>query len=603
MPFARVRVFEMGSLLEPEQADVTGAVKVMLLPTTRTLMLEWAPPSLPLERLLPYRKRYHVHLGANAEAEARSRLANLGFDRGRSLRDRVRSYQRTFHRPVTGELSDAEAELRAHHDDGMMPPIVPSPTSGQGFSSLVDKTGSSDELGERANSRFSAFAAAAQAPAMAGAGASSQGAAVPGHGHVEVLVDMKGPSGTVPEDLHIVARNVHTSEVRQPSLKLELLFSYTWASFYSLPAGTWEVFASAPAQSGRRTVTVTNGSYEWIEVDLSPLVERRRLSIFSFVSRFWNKHTDKIDIAELDRLKAGRVDDFTLVHVFNPGPNGECEFDLRFKVLERRLPGKRELYLHTLSRELHRRGVQFLAGYAITDESDHAGARSNYLNLVANPGPSKELPGATANAISDHADAIVKRVREFGFDGVSFDIEIDTLVDSVHGAGARLLVTEVAKQLPIVTYFTGAFTKIVKVGDAMDHMGAFPFTLANAGPNIVALPMCFDAGGSTGYGPHTAAKVVRCVDFGLTQTTAAKIQPAIRDRQSPEDDPTLPTHVTDFGAVATEMASRGVGMAVKGTLNDMLKRAKGYDGTLSPGAEAPGKAGNPVHAPLRSDLP
>jgi len=151
--------------------------------------------------------------------------------------------------------------------------------------------------------------------------------------------------------------------------------------------------------------------------------------------------------------------------------------------------------------------------------------------------------------------------------------------------------------MPIVTYFTAAF-----LGPAVDnvaHMAAFPYSFSKTRSNLVAIPMCFDAGGDKGVGPFSKGTIVKTVELALKETTPTSVQVVVRDR-TPDDDEN--NGFTDFNAVAIEMARRGVGMALMGTRNNMLGRAKKLDAVLSPGADAPGKAGNPAHAPLANDV-
>ena len=239
-----------------------------------------------------------------------------------------------------------------------------------------------------------------------------------------------------------------------------------------------------------------------------------------------------------------------------------------------------------------------MAGYALTDTSDHASARANFFALVTNPSPPDALSAAQRKRIVDHANEIVAFLNEFGFDGIAFDIEVASLRDNIHGEGSRLLITEVAKQMPIVTYFTAAFLGPA-VGNVA-HMAAFPYSFSKTRSNLVAIPMCFDAGGDKGVGPFSKGTIVKTVELALKETTPEGVQVAVRDRQTPEDDKN--NGLTDFDGVAVEMARRGVGMALMGTRNNMLGRAKKLDAVLSPGADAPGKAGNPAHAPLVNDV-
>jgi len=92
-------------------------------------------------------------------------------------------------------------------------------------------------------------------------------------------------------------------------------------------------------------------------------------------------------------LQAGRVDDYTLVHIIFTGTDGACHDDPRFKIFgSKPTDAQREKYFTDIVRELHKRGMQFLAGYALTDTPDHASARTNFLALVTNPSPPDPLP-------------------------------------------------------------------------------------------------------------------------------------------------------------------------------------------------------------------
>ena len=65
MPLARCRVVEHGRVITADRttASPLGEVTLALPFSTRTLLVEWAPPELPGHGFMPYRKLYHVHPG------------------------------------------------------------------------------------------------------------------------------------------------------------------------------------------------------------------------------------------------------------------------------------------------------------------------------------------------------------------------------------------------------------------------------------------------------------------------------------------------------------------------------------------------------------
>ncbi len=113
LPRARARVFANRQLINPTHphADPHGWLTVELLHEPRHLFVEWAPASVPLIQSLPYRRHLRVADISSAQANGEARLANLGFDGGRSLEACVLRFQRHYGLPLTGNLDDVEDEL------------------------------------------------------------------------------------------------------------------------------------------------------------------------------------------------------------------------------------------------------------------------------------------------------------------------------------------------------------------------------------------------------------------------------------------------------------------------------------------------------------
>jgi hypothetical protein len=353
---------------------------------------------------------------------------------------------------------------------------------------------------------------------------------------------------------------------------------------------------------------VTTGSSTWTTVKLQP-IPRRRLSIFDFLSGFTTPQRT-LSHPDLAKLEAARLDDYSIVHMVTPkfgtGPVG-VDWDPEFKVRGSTDETVRTTYLNALVPELHKRGTQFIPGYSLVQGSASGdGLTPNFLAMMEVPPASSGDQSARdqkLSVIDAHAIAIVDffaTEKKIPIDGIAFDIEIGRL-KARHTEGLQRLMLQTAKELTsrepsgVIIYYTAAW-----VGPPSPvnnpHMAAFTFDFANAHKSLIARPMCFDS-----TRPYLATFVIRCADFGLTRTTAAKIQMAIRDREQHEIDANVPG--TDFNAVVTAMAPRRVGVALMGTLKGMLDRAKNFDTTLNPGAERPGKKGNPVQVPLTADLP
>jgi N-acetyl-anhydromuramyl-L-alanine amidase AmpD len=135
LPGARCRVLEGGKLVNRTSpyADGAGALTVDILPTTRLLALEWAPADLPTGPRYPYRRFYHVDLGAETPVGVERRLANIGFSAHTTLDGNVRDFEDAYvlADSTTGDPEAVKPTLALFHDDGALPPlgtkVPPSP--------------------------------------------------------------------------------------------------------------------------------------------------------------------------------------------------------------------------------------------------------------------------------------------------------------------------------------------------------------------------------------------------------------------------------------------------------------------------------------------
>jgi hypothetical protein len=127
MPGARCRALLNGyPVNDNPYADAQGWITVVVRRTPESLLLEWAPASMPVEPPYPYRMMHYVDLSPNDPEECASRrLANLGFSTGRSLRDSVAGFQRRYdYTVITSNWQDIDPELRAYHDNGCLPVVA-----------------------------------------------------------------------------------------------------------------------------------------------------------------------------------------------------------------------------------------------------------------------------------------------------------------------------------------------------------------------------------------------------------------------------------------------------------------------------------------------
>ncbi|MBI4953975.1 MAG: LysM peptidoglycan-binding domain-containing protein [Myxococcales bacterium] len=606
MPNARVRVYEHGRLItaEPAQASASGEVELTLRASTKTLRVLWAPADAPQRQELPYRRRYHVDLGSDASQRALRRLSNLGFGEGRSRAENVRDYQRVYDEPQTGRPSDVAAEVRARHDQGALPPFPPDPKLGPSLSSPDTSPHFVAAMRYSAKPPQPAPAAPGDdaAPPAGGGGASyadgptSMGSVVPAVGNVVVFVADLSMQPPVAPVVTVRLRRVvsGTREVREPSHPyLPLPTGVTVCSFEGVPVGTWEVTASSDGKTGRASVDVNTGEWEWVGVDIR---RRLRLSIFDFTPWFaGNQRPDLTPFGE------AHVDDYSLVHTVIPkfdfnqhGPPwplnvpDEVEWDGEyFRPLGSPYPKDQERYLRTLVDDIHARGGQVFVGYALVKGAKNANQQLAFPAWLARSDPAPDVAGH-ARKIVDFFFSAQREGGPIDIDGIVFDIEIGAISEQAHGPNLRALIRETAVKLAevkpdgVVGYYTGIFHSRGEVGASMEP---FTYTFAMERDNLLARTMGFGAAGEDN------GTILTSVDWGLTnQVQPSRIQVATSEA----------TGKTDMAKLVPELAKRNVGLAIMNVAGH-LGQAKMWDAVLNPGATGPGLAGNPLHVPLKTD--
>jgi hypothetical protein len=126
MTGARCRILENGRLINKHAPFADGGlVLVKIRKSTRVLDIEWAPAECPEMTGYPFRKRYHVDLGADGDESVSRRLHNLGFPPEPAIEDGVRRFQQTYLQSPTGAVADVQAQLVPDHDKGTLPPVPP----------------------------------------------------------------------------------------------------------------------------------------------------------------------------------------------------------------------------------------------------------------------------------------------------------------------------------------------------------------------------------------------------------------------------------------------------------------------------------------------
>jgi hypothetical protein len=124
---ARCRIHGAVHATPPDYASSDGSIAIGVHESVRSLVVEWAPPSVPLVAPFPFRRRYNIHLGASVDQGVEHRLENIGFMRQRTLEQKIRSFQLAYTLPVDGRAASVQDVLMSFHDMATLPPFVDVP--------------------------------------------------------------------------------------------------------------------------------------------------------------------------------------------------------------------------------------------------------------------------------------------------------------------------------------------------------------------------------------------------------------------------------------------------------------------------------------------
>jgi hypothetical protein len=284
MPGARCRAFEQGRLITAEglTADAAGEVRVTVRASTSTLRVEWAPPELPGQPFMPYRKLYNLRMD-DGDTGLDRRLANLGFSRGKRRQDNVADYQRAYSREPTGDPEAIRLEVLQRHDHGAVEPFHPQgdlrdvgrahPLRSKFFASSASPASSGVMPAPRPKSGAGGGAPPPGAPASTSQ--NPQGAVVPDVGNLAVAVGLEADFPLLQgSSVKLTLRPREVASMPKENLEKDITptveaipipagenAGISWPShliyiFNDLPAGLYMATAVAPA--------VANHSGTWM---------------------------------------------------------------------------------------------------------------------------------------------------------------------------------------------------------------------------------------------------------------------------------------------------------------------------------------------------
>jgi hypothetical protein len=108
-----------GTAVRTGEARPDGFITIIARRQPASVRVEWTRPELADDPDYPFRRDLFVDVGDD-DASDDKRLHNLGYV-SQDRPENVRAYQSDFGRPITGEMDNIRAELRAFHDGGPRP--------------------------------------------------------------------------------------------------------------------------------------------------------------------------------------------------------------------------------------------------------------------------------------------------------------------------------------------------------------------------------------------------------------------------------------------------------------------------------------------------
>ena len=229
--------------------------------------------------------------------------------------------------------------------------------------------------------------------------------------------------------------------------------------------------------------------------DAPPQSSRLRLSAWTRSYELFYKNPKVGGTPDMDRARqfldacAGKVDDLILLQTINiqipkppeGTPTGKVLWDSDFLYKDSDAPDLANRFVA----EAHKRGIGVHAGYAVVDSGNESGRRGTAFK--------KFLETATDAQIKDHATQAVDILKLIGFDGLSFDLEVNGLSVAKHAAKIAALFTELASQMaPDNRLLSYAGYPFLKDGQApWAIMNALPFSLAKGVKNMLVRPQAY----------------------------------------------------------------------------------------------------------------
>ena len=255
-----------------------------------------------------------------------------------------------------------------------------------------------------------------------------------------------------------------------------------------------------------------------------PANGRIRFSAWTRSYELFYKNPAQGGVPDFDRARtfldtvAGKLDDLVLLQTINiqvPKPNpdstptGKIVWDSDFIYSDDDAPK----IAQKLVDECHQRGIALHAGYAVVDAGNTPGRRAIALR--------KFLETASDSQLKDHATQAVQFIKSAGFDGLSFDIEVNHLSVDKHAEPIKKLFTELASQMAgdglILSYAGYPF---LTDGNAPSFPPAnpLPYSLCKIGKNVMARPQAYMNHGETkDQWKSRLDKTIKCAleDVGL----------------------------------------------------------------------------------------
>ena len=247
------------------------------------------------------------------------------------------------------------------------------------------------------------------------------------------------------------------------------------------------------------TVTVEvpgSGKSKEVKPKTDPDKSRFRLSAWTRTFELLYANPAKGGLPDFDRCRkfldacAGKLDDLVLLNTVNiqvpkppdGTPTGKVLWDSDFYLDDNDSPN----IARKLVGECHTRGIALHAGYCVVDSGNTPGRRAIAFR--------KFMETASPDQIKDHATQAVAMIKGAGFDGLSFDLEVNHLTVAAHGKGIEALFTELAAQMAgdnLILSFAGY--PFQKDGNSpyMPNMNALPFRLCKIGKNVLARPQAY----------------------------------------------------------------------------------------------------------------